>query len=286
MARIVFGTTPILSHLTVIAKEKNLFRKNNIDIDFRNFFVGKKCMHALEKGWADMANVIDANVAVLASQRKVKTKLVACSQIRTDGTILARRDQGISSPQSLVGKKVGYMKETSSHVFLLYFCRHHRLNIEDFELVDIQTDQMERALLLGEIDACSIWQPFTTRTKIAAARSDIDLISFKNEGFFKLYVAIAAHQKSLDKKQEEIQAVLHTLKEAEHFMAENPDETDTILAGSLGMSLPFYKEISEDIDDKITGFEDGFRKSVSTYAKWIDATQQINYEKFIDNALR
>ena len=282
MAKITIGTTLILSSLTVIAKEKNLFRKNGVDVDFRPFLTGRKNMQALEKGWIDVGNVIDVNVAVHATQPKTKIKLLTCNQIRKDGTILARKDRGIETPQDLLGKKLGYMKETSSHMYVIYFCRKHGLNIEDIELVPTRTDHMEQELIRGDIDACSIWQPFTTRANIAAAVAETQLNSFKNDEFFELYVMTAANAKSLQKKRKDIEIVLKTLQEADNFIKENRDEADEILARSMDMQLSFYKQVKKDIHDEIHPIKPEFWTQVNQHIEWWGYKGEINYENFLD----
>ena len=286
MAKITYGTTPILSQLTIIAKEKNFFRKNDIEIDFRNFVTGRKSMQALQKGWIDVANVIDANVAVLAGEHKPKVKILTCTQTRTDGTILARQDKGVTSPQSLIGKKIGYMRGTSSHMFILYFCRHFGLDFEALDLIPVRTDQMEKALLRGEIDACSIWEPFSTQTKIAAGVAEIPLTMFENEGYYKLRVMLAANIKALKNKKQEIEAIMHTLGEAETFAAENPDETSEIVAKALGLPLQFYKDIEARIPNKLCPVDDEFWEQVRLHVGWLGYDLDKSYEKFIDRLTR
>ena len=284
MAKITIGTTLILSSLTVIAKEKNLFRKNGIDADFRTFLTGRKAMQALQKGWVDMANIIDVNIAVHATEPKTKVKLLTCTQMRKDGTILARKDRGIKNPQDLLGKKLGYMKETSSHMFLIYFCRHHGLNMKDIELIPTRTDQMEKELIQGKIDACSIWQPFTTRTRIAAGMAEIELTTLKNIDFFELYVMMGVNAKSLEKKLKDVEAVIKTLHEADAFIKNNREEADEILAKSMDMQVPFYRQVREDIHDEIQPIKPEFWAQVNQHIKWWGYKGEICYENFIDKA--
>lgn len=285
MVKITIGTTPILSHLTVIAKETQMFRKAGLDVDFRNFFVGKKCMHALQKGWVDIANVIDANTAALAKETKHKVKLLTCSQIRTDGAILARTDRGISSPKTLTDKKIGYMRETSSHIFLIYFCKHHNINLDDLNLIPMRIDKMEEALLGGEIDACSIWQPYTTNTKIIAAQRNIPTATFANSDFFKLYCFLAANTKSIDKKSKEIEAVIRILQQAETFIKQNPDEAAVILAQSHNLSLSFYKDFQPFIRDSITPITKDALNKIALHMQLLGYDTGNDLENFIDISL-
>ena len=286
MAKLTYGTTPILSQLTIIAKDQNLFRKNGIDIDFRNFVTGRKSMQALQKGWIDVANVIDANVAVLIAERKPKVRILTCTQTRTDGTIIGRKDKGITSPQSLLGKKIGYMRGTSSHMFILYFCLHFGLDFDTLDLVPVRTDQMERALLREEIDACSIWEPFATRAKIAAAQAETPITVFDNEGYYKMRVMLAANAQALKNKQKDIEAVMKTLEEAESFAAQNPDLASEIVAKALNLPLPFYKDIEKRVPNKLGSIDDEFWDQVRQHVKWLGYDLDKNYENFIDKLTR
>ena len=282
MAKITIGTTLILSPLTVIAKEKEFFREQGLDVDFRRLLTGRKAMQAIEKGWIDMGNIIDVNVAVHATQPKTKIKLLTCTQMRTDGSILARKDRGIETAQDLLGKKLGYMKETSSHMFLIYFCRHHGLNIEDLNLVPTRTDHMEKELLSGELDACSIWQPFTTRARIAAAVAKTELVVMKNIDFFELYVMMAVNARSLQKKRKEVEGALAALQKADEFIKDHTEEADQIVADSMDMQLSFYRQVKEDIHDAIYPIKPEFWTQVNQHIQWFGYEGEINYENFLD----
>ena len=283
MPSITFGLTPAISFMPFLAKEKYLFREHGLDIDFREFLTGKKTMQALQKGWIDVGNVIDINVASLSLEKKPKIKLLACTQIREDGQILARHDANIKNPADLIGKKVGYMPRTSSHMFVEYFARHHHLSLDKIELVPVRTDQMEKELLLGTIDACSLWQPFATHLKLSAAQNNIALTLFSNTGFFKFYVMLGATEKALKKKKSDIQTILHVLKTATQFANENTQETAEILAKIMDTDLKIFQQIQTKMSFEITPIPDDFWRQVEQQIQWISPDTKINYEKLINN---
>ena len=75
--------------------------------------------------------------------------------------IIARKDSGIKKGVDLKGKKVGANRETSSHFFLGIFLIHNRLSISDVEMINIRTVDLPAALKNNEVDAISVWQPYT-----------------------------------------------------------------------------------------------------------------------------
>ncbi len=280
---LTFGLTPAISFMPFLAKEKYFFRDQRLDIDFREFLTGKKTMQALQKGWIDVGNVIDINVASLALEKKLKIKLLACTQIREDGQILARSDRHIKEPADLIGKKLGYMPRTSSHMFIDYFCHHYGIRLESIDLIPVRTDQMEKELLLGNIEACSLWQPFATNIRLAASRENIPITLLPNKGFFKFHVILGVTDKALKKRENDIQTILKTLKIATHFANENREATAHILAKTMKMEFRIFKQVQTEISFDITPIPDDFWAQVERQIHWIAPHTKINYEKFIDS---
>ncbi|NND65771.1 MAG: ABC transporter substrate-binding protein [Gammaproteobacteria bacterium] len=282
MKPLQFGITGPISWLTILAKEKDMFLDRDLSIRFRTFLAGKKAMQALRKGWVDIANVIDANVASLATEKKVNVRLLACTQTREDGRILARADADIYQPSDFYGERLAYMPGTSSHMFIVYFAKHHRLNIEKLNLVPVRMDRMEQALLSGDVDACSVWQPFSFQIQQAASRQNIELVNFPNEGFFRYFIMLAAHEKTLQKRRQEIDTVIDVLKQAAQFAKENRDQTNRILSQAVDMPLPIFETLEPDVAFNILPIADEFWRQVAIQTSWLTQKPVTNIDQLVD----
>ncbi len=282
MSHLIFGLTPALSFIPYVAKEKYVFKDHNLEMDFRTFLTGKKTTQALQKGWVDVGNIIDINIATLALEKKPKIKLLACTQIHEDGQIIARGDSHIKEPSDLMGKRLGYMPHTSSHIFIEYFARHYGLNLKTVELIPVRTDQMGKELLLGNIDACSIWEPHSAHIRLTAAQENIPLTRLLNTGFFKFYVMLGASEKIIKKKTDDIHVILKALDQTVEFAEAHPKEAAQILAKIMKLPLNIFEQLQTNTSFKVIPIPDDFWTQVEMQLHWISPSTQVNYEKYID----
>jgi ABC-type nitrate/sulfonate/bicarbonate transport system substrate-binding protein len=281
MEKITIGITPAISHLLILAKERGFFAEHGLDVQFRTFLTGKKSIKALQEGWVDMTTVIDTNIAHLALEKRVKINLLNCSQSRTDNLILARADQGITSAQSLKGKKLGYMKGTSSHTFIVYFCRKYGFELEDFELCPLSIDDMQRELLRGHIDACSLWQPFATNTLVASGHERISLNTIPNDNIMDLHVILAANSKFLNNNADKAQSVISAMNAAKSFANQAPEDAIATIANFIDVPAPLFAQIYEDIHFRMEPIPEVFWEQVALQVQWITQKPRIETRKLI-----
>lgn len=281
MASITYGLCKNLSWLAILAKEKGLFRGENLDIDFRFFPTGRTAAQALQKGWVDVANVIDANVAYLALEKKPKIRLLYSLQVKDDAGILARRESGISVPADLVGRKVAYLPKTSSHMFLVKFCDFHGVDMNRMDLTVMTPEQMPDALLRGEIDAFSVWEPFRINTRMAAAQADTALCYFRNDCGYKFYVVLGATEKAALKKKADIEKTVEALRKASAFALAQPEEAHRILADNYGLSLPLFAQMRDSVTLRVEDIPRDFIDQVQTQMLWLEPDLDNSYENIL-----
>ncbi|HTP83869.1 MAG TPA: ABC transporter substrate-binding protein [Alphaproteobacteria bacterium] len=73
--------------------------------------------------------------------------------------IVAPRSSGIRAPADLQGKRVGTLRHTSSHFYVVKTLRAAGLSEADAAIVPVTIEDMPTALGRGDIDALSIWEP-------------------------------------------------------------------------------------------------------------------------------
>lgn len=279
--KLTFGITRNLSWLPILAKEKNMFKAQGLDIEFRNLPTGKKGLDYLQKNWVDMASVIDGNIATLPALKKPKIKLLSTIQVKADAGIIAHGAH-IKSPRDLYGKRVGYLPRTSSHMFLIRFCEHHELNIEQLNLVPIDLNTFKDKFLRGGLDAISLWEPYRVQSRICAAQLDIPVIEFQNEGFYKFYAVLAVSQKAVKLKGYEIEQVLTVLREVEQYALNNPQEILDILSREYELKPEIFNTLLHNTQLSVQPVLQDFWKEVRTLREFIDPKENLDYEKFIE----
>jgi len=97
--------------------------------------------------------------------------------------IVARRSAGINSVADLKGKRIGTMISSSSGYFLHLLLQRAGLSFDDIELHDIRPyTAITTALIAGDVDAISIWEPHTENA-IRALGDDAFVIP--SEGIYR-----------------------------------------------------------------------------------------------------
>lgn len=278
---ITYGICKNLSWLAILAKEKGMFREDNIYIDFRFFPTGRKAALALQKGWVDIANIIDANVAWLAFERKPNIKLIYSLQVKSDAGILARKDSGIVLPADLRGKRVAYLPKTSSHMFLVKFCSYHGLDMEEINLKVMTPETMTSALLKGEIDAFSIWEPGRIHTRMMAAQQNIHLTYFKNDCNYKFHIVLGSTEKAQKKKSAEIENVITVLRRASIFFQENKEEAQCILAQSYNLHSSVFSEMMDSVTLSVENISAEFKDHILAQMAWLHPDKERDYENLL-----
>lgn len=281
---ITYGITKALSWLALIARENYYFKDQGLDIDFRTFVTGRQAMQALQKNWVDVANLVDVNIASLGYEKKQTIRMIATTQQKTDESLLARRDAGINTPQDLRSKRIAYLPKTSSHSFLYKFFEHHGLDFEDFDHVTVTPDVMQKRLLNGQVDAISIWEPVAMETRLLAGETGVELTIFQSEGYFRFYSVLAATDKALTKKEDDIRKILAALQQAVQFVQEDKDGALRILADQCGIPPKIFSEIWPKIVFEIAPIGDDFLDHVRTQALFAYDPPLPDYEKFIDRS--
>jgi ABC-type nitrate/sulfonate/bicarbonate transport system substrate-binding protein len=284
--KIIFGTTNNLSWTALLAKEKRFFSQRGLDIDFRSFISGKKCLAALQKGWIDVANIIDVNVAELAFIKKPKIKVLYITQIKRDDGIVAHKKSGVINPADLKDKKIGYLPKTSSHLFLVKFFEKHNILLDEKNLISMTPDIMRKEFFGGCIDAFSIWEPINVQMRFLAAQNDTDIVYFHNASISSFHVVLAASSKILKKDNVAVDSIVEALRDAERFAVSHPDETREILSKNLNISPNILMHIYDKISLQITEINQDFWQNVQMHVRWINPDKNIQYEKFVDSLVR
>ncbi len=96
--------------------------------------------------------------------------------------IVARRSAGINSLADLKGKRIATISITSSGYFLHRMLRTVGLDYADVTVVPLNTAGVEEAMIRGEVDAVTIWEPMIDNI---ARRLGDDAIEFNGKGVYR-----------------------------------------------------------------------------------------------------
>lgn len=233
-------TTPPYSALADIAKAKEYFRQEGLEVTplFRS--TGKAGLDELLAGRADFATVADTPF-MFAVMKGEKIGILATIQTsdRTN-VIIAKKDKGIHTPEDLKGKRIGVALGTYTEFFLDTFLTVHGISRQDVTLVNLKPDDMPEALANGDVDAATAWPPFLNR---AQKRLGDNGVIFHDRDIYTFTLNIVAKQEYIRANPGKIRKLLLALIRAEDFVSDNPDEAKKVIADFRQMDRALINEM-------------------------------------------
>lgn len=148
--------------------------------------------------------------------------------------LLGRRSSGISAPADLRGKRIGTFPRTSSEYFLIDELGHYGIAPSEVEIVHLTPElAVSRALIDGELDAVSIWEPAMQHAKEGVGD---DGISFTRPAsyFLRLNCNTTTEKLHDPEKRAEIVTFIQHVVRASTLIREQPEIGAGFLARASG----------------------------------------------------
>lgn len=223
-----------------VALAKDYWRQEGLDVTVKEFAAGRFCLEAVLSGAAHLGTVADIPLS-LAGINKQKFYIIA-TMTWGDGDvkIIARKDRGISSPLDLKGKKVAILFGTSSEFYLKQFLQKYSVNSKELKIINMRLEDMPTALLRGDVDAVTLWEPFGYYVKKELGDK---AVIFIERGIYNVPHNIVATQEFVTKNQKTINAILRALLRTEEFIKENHAEAVQIIAKATDLDPEVMEEI-------------------------------------------
>jgi len=268
-----------------VAEKKGIFKKYNISLNVLEYDSGRNALESMMKDTSINISTVAQTPVVFNSFKKEPYIIFATMAYSLDDIkVLARKDHGIEKPEDLKGKKIGATKRSTGHYFLEGFLNHYNYNLGDVTLVDINASQLKSKLEIGELDAITTWEPHITNAEKSMGKDKLTLLisptPFRKDFFF------TAHKSYAKKHPKRLERFLSALVEAEEYIAENPEESQKIIAQRLGVKLDLVKNIWSNFTFEIT-LEQSILVNLENEAIWAtaffkEAKEVPNYLDFID----
>lgn len=144
-----------------IAKKQGYFSKEGLDVTVKEYGSGQLATEGLFTGEVEMSTVADMPVVFNSFKRQDYCIFATLTYSYAFVKIITRKDKGINTGADLKGKRVGVNRGTSGHFYLGVYLIHNNLSISDVKMVNIKTDDLPAALKNNEVDAISVWQPYS-----------------------------------------------------------------------------------------------------------------------------
>ena len=230
------GSAPI-----TVAVEKGYFKQEGLEISRSFFWTGKNSLEALLAGKADLATVGDFPIALEAMKGARICVIAMLSNPGKTYALIARKDQGISSPKDLQGKKIGATFGTNLHFILDSFMLFHHVPRKDLRLVDLPMERMPEALRKGDVQAVITWDPISYQIRTQLGTNAVVFYG-DEQCIYRMTWNIVGMLEFVHKNPETIKRVLRALLKAGGFIKGNRNDALQMIAAYLGMEKEALQE--------------------------------------------
>jgi NitT/TauT family transport system substrate-binding protein len=237
---VIAYSTPPHAVLAQIALVQGYYLQEGLEAIPQFHVYGKKALDAVLEGKADFATVGETP-AMFAIMKGGEISILATIQASNKNTaIFARKDKGILTPDDLKGRKIAVTFGTIGEFFMDAFLAVHGVSRKDLQVVNLDPDALHAALVNGDVDAVSTWDPITSRLQMKLGDKGIRLYG---EDIYTQTFNIVATQGFVGRNPGMVQKMLRALIKAEDFVRENPREAQKIVADFNRMELALVHEI-------------------------------------------
>ena len=127
--RICAGTS--YSILLPIAAQKGLFAREGLNVELKQYAIGRDAMEAMLAGNCDVATTADTPVADYGIVRDDLRVIAGIAKSDALNCLVAAKDSGIRRASDLKGHAIGVTKGTAPHFFLDILLNKHGLTEKD-----------------------------------------------------------------------------------------------------------------------------------------------------------
>ncbi len=279
-----------LALLLLIAEQQGFFSDLGVRVEYVEVPYARKGMELLVEGKVDMAVMAEIVFAYMGFyQTKEPIKTIASVEKRNADNILVRGEN--ITPQEFKGKRIGFTPRTTSHGFLTLFLKKHGLSKKDVILKPLSPQAMPNALIRGDIDAMSLWQPHINNTLISMDELGLPYTHFQNSGFYTSEVTLAATRSLLVKNKHMVSNFLKGLQEAERYFKANPDQAHKSLITKMRVAKDAL-HVFDAFTPQLSPISPAYLQNIDMLADMILETdsefqdcEKPNYMEFIDNSI-
>ena len=149
--------------LLFTARELKLFERVGLAPTYVKFVAGAPMIAAAESKSIDVATVGTVPFLMGLSQG-VDWVMIG---IHLEGAyaegLVARKDSGIDTLADLKGKRIGYVRGSTTHYAVMMALRQLGLRPDQVTLLDMAPAEQVAAMAKGELDAAAAWEPWMQR---------------------------------------------------------------------------------------------------------------------------
>lgn len=240
MTRLTIGTArdPNLGSQLIIAKEMGYFKDNGLnDVSLQFFPSGGDLVSAMAAKAVPMGSGGSVPTTTLRAGGFNAQVLAQQADISGAQQIVAR--QQILKPKDLEGKKIATNFGTVSEMLVLSMMKEFGLARDKVTLVNMGPAEMVTAITRGDVDAASLWEPWSTQAVKGGARrlvTGTTSYAADRSGPLQLvgdHALLIADAEFISKNPQTVTAVMKSLLEATRLIDRDPDKAAEVVGQEL-----------------------------------------------------
>jgi ABC-type nitrate/sulfonate/bicarbonate transport system substrate-binding protein len=220
-----------VSAAVVLAKEQGLFKKAGLDVQLREFELGKTALEDLINGNIDVAFAAVTPI-VYKCMAGEEFKILATASSSTGMVALAaRKDLGIEKITDIRGKRIGLARQTSGEYFFDTMRVLNRIPRDAVSVENRTVQAMMDGLMNGSLDMVSIWEP-----QLQTLRQNLTnkLVLFYGEGLYTFSWNMVVLPRTIDRRRAELEKFMDVLFAAADLIEADPARAAAELVNGLG----------------------------------------------------
>jgi NitT/TauT family transport system substrate-binding protein len=232
--------------LVMVAKDKNFFRDEGLDVELKEFTAGKFALQAFLSGSIDFAVSGEVPVCLASLQRneiRVITQVVetTINEVR----VVALDDGNTASPANYFRAKKRKLATSfggGPEFYTYNFLKHNNIGKEQVEILSQTPADMPAALESRSVDAISIFDPFAF---IAEKRMAGRVVTFSDPQLYSELYVLDARPAQIETMPEVCEALVRALAKSAEFIEKDPEAAKQVMQR--------YTKLDRDVVDGIWG---------------------------------
>lgn len=212
------------SELIYVAENQGFFEENGLNVTIQNYDSGAAALTEL------INNKVDLSVSTeypIVSQAFNDVNISVLGNVDTFQNIylIGKQSSGIENATSLVGKRIGVTQGTILEFYLGSYLNLNGISTQNVTEVNIPLSQSVNALANGSIDAFVAQDVYFSQAQQLLGS---DFISLPLQSGQPAFWLISCRNNWVSSHSETITELLKSLKQAEGYVINNPDNAQTI----------------------------------------------------------
>jgi len=221
----------------------NAFKDMEMDVEYAQLTSGADQTQALASGDVQVLYAVGASSVILAAANDADIKVLNMYSRSPKAFCMYAKDESISSPEDLRGKKIAGPAGTNLHELLVAYLETADMTLEDVDYVSMSIPEVKTALDGGSIDVALV----AGAAAYQAGEQGYHLVA-DGEGLIDAIIAVAVTEEFYHKYPEVIQRLKQAQEEIGKYMNENKNEVLQMTAKALELEVTAVDEMLEFYD--------------------------------------